>query len=347
MTQSQNRITQRGPLLDEHGQLVQKGYATSCVLDYDPNTVKLLPFSWMNRLRLKEWDYYGTTTGDFFFSCCVANIGYMGLVFAYLVDFKTRQVVEKTLPTPFGFGCSLPKSSETGDIHFNHFGVKMDFLRREGRRELHVEWKRFHEGRTLKADLELEQPEGKNAIVMVTPIREKHFYYNHKINCMLTQGTVALGEDRRDLTHETAQTTLDWGRGIWEYGTFWNWANASGRLPDGRVLGLNLGKGFGDLSYASENTFYLDGEMHKLGWLELHYDDSNYMKPWTFKTDDDRLNLVLEPFVDRPTFVNLGFAKAEGHQMFGKYSGTLVTNEGETLEIENLIGWTEEHVARW
>ncbi len=347
MAKSQNLITERGPLLDTDGRLVQKGYATSCVLEYNPESIRLTPFRWFDRLRLKEWDYYGTTTKNFFFSACVANIGYMGLVFAYFVDFKTKKVVEKTLPTPLGFGCSLPKTSETGDVYFNHLGVKMDFQRREGRRELHVEWKRFHEGKTLKADLELLQPEGKNSIVMVTPIEDKRFYYNNKINCMATTGMVSFGNDRYELTPETAQTTLDWGRGVWEYSTFWNWASASGWLPDGRVLGLNLGKGFGDLSHASENTFYLDGKMNKLGWLELKYDSTDYMKPWTFKTDDGRLDLVLEPFVDRPTFVNLGFAKAEGHQMFGKYSGTLITDSGETLEVKDLIGWAEEHVARW
>jgi hypothetical protein len=36
------------------------------------------------------------------------------------------------------------------------------------------------------------------------------------------------------------------GTRVWEYRSFWNWASASGYLPDGSTLGLNLGKGFGD-----------------------------------------------------------------------------------------------------
>ena len=38
---------------------------------------------------------------------------------------------------------------------------------------------------------------------------------------------------------------------------------------------------------------------------------------------------------------------SEVHQMFGRYQGTLVTDEGETIQIRDLIGFAEEHHARW
>jgi len=33
--------------------------------------------------------------------------------------------------------------------------------------------------------------------------------------------------------------------------------------------------------------------------------------------------------------------------MFGKYSGYVVTDKGEKLHITDLIGWAEEHNAKW
>jgi hypothetical protein len=39
--------------------------------------------------------------------------------------------------------------------------------------------------------------------------------------------------------------------------------------------------------------------------------------------------------------------KSEVHQMFGRYKGRVVTDEGKTLEISDLVGWAEEHNARW
>jgi hypothetical protein len=33
--------------------------------------------------------------------------------------------------------------------------------------------------------------------------------------------------------------------------------------------------------------------------------------------------------------------------MFGRYNGWVVTDEGEKIEITDLVGWAEEHNARW
>ena len=38
---------------------------------------------------------------------------------------------------------------------------------------------------------------------------------------------------------------------------------------------------------------------------------------------------------------------SEVHQMFGYYSGRIITDDGETIELEKLIGFAEEHHARW
>jgi len=43
----------------------------------------------------------------------------------------------------------------------------------------------------------------------------------------------------------------------------------------------------------------------------------------------------------------LGIIDSEVHQMFGHYSGEAVTADGEKLIIKNLIGFAEEHRARW
>ena len=39
--------------------------------------------------------------------------------------------------------------------------------------------------------------------------------------------------------------------------------------------------------------------------------------------------------------------QSEVHQMFGKYNGFVVTDEGKKLEIIDLVGWAEEHKAKW
>lgn len=343
----QHEIKSKGFLLNERGELTTSGYARSLVLDYNPDNVRVYPFKFLNRLRLKEWDYYGVTTRKFFFSATVSNIGYIGLVFVYFIDFAAKEMIERTVVTPFGKGCALPKTSESGDVFFRAKGVDISFLGQKERRIIRVDWEKFRGREKISAELALHQPADMDSIVMVTPIGSKKFYYNQKINCMPTEGEIVFGDKRYVLTRSDALASLDWGRGVWAYKTFWNWASASGFLNDGRTIGLNLGAGFGDLSQATENCFFIDGKMTKLGYVNFDYDSSDYKKPWRFASDDGRLRLVFEPFFERAATTNLLLLKSDAHQIFGKYSGHLVANSGERLEISDLVGWAEEHRARW
>jgi hypothetical protein len=343
----QNEITSRDRLLNSDGSLKHKGYSRRFLLEYNPDDVRVLPGRRLNRYRLKEWDYYAVTTKTHFFAISVADVGYIGLVFAHLLDFQTKEFKEKMIVTPFGSGCRLPQSSEPGDVHFEKGGVKVNFSRLPGRRNIAVEWPGFAGDTNLVANFICDQPDSQESIVMATPIGERHFYYNHKINCMPAAGEIALGDFSLELTRKDALASMDWGRGAWKYNTFWNWASASGFLPDGRTVGLNLGVGFGDLSNATENCFYIDGKMTKLEAMDFLYIPGEYMKPWRFKTTEGKLDLVFTPFYERVTNVNLLVLTNVVHQMFGKYTGWLETETGERIEVKNLIGWAEECRARW
>jgi len=43
----------------------------------------------------------------------------------------------------------------------------------------------------------------------------------------------------------------------------------------------------------------------------------------------------------------LGIIFSKVHQMFGRYNGRVLLDDGTLLEIRNLIGFAEEHHARW
>jgi hypothetical protein len=112
-------------------------------------------------------------------------------------------------------------------------------------------------------------------------------------------------------------------------------------------VGLNLGLGFGDLSAATENCLVLNGHVHKLDKVPFLYDASDYMRPWVFNDNEGRLVLLFTPFAERVARTDLGLLSSEVHQIFGRYTGRAVTDHGETIEIRSLIGFAEEHRAKW
>jgi hypothetical protein len=267
----------------------------------------------------------------------------------YTLDFATGELYEEGLVIPLSKGITLPRGSMSGETQFGDKRARLVFQALPGERRVQVDWPAFHNGRGIQAEVSLSCPVEHEGMNIVIPIGKKRFYYNTKINCMPVQGSLQYGDVREQLYPESSLGSLDWGRGVWEYSSFWNWASASGFLPDGRRsrIGLNLGGGFGDLSAATENCIILQDCVHKLDQVKFDYASGSYMQPWKFRDNQERLNLVFTPFKERIATTRLGIIDSEVHQMFGRYSGEVITDSGERLVITDLIGFAEEHRARW
>lgn len=348
MPHPQTELTIPSPLLRPDGTLAQVGWARTPLLDCNLEQAGFYPgfLRGLRRFRIKRWDYYGVTTPEGFFSITLAHLGYAGQIFVYTIDFESGEYHEESITVPFGRGVFLPRNSDTGRSYFSNGGTTIEFKALPDRRDISVVWPDF-KGERLAAEFSLRLPPQHESTVIVIPIRGKRFYYNRKVNCMPAQGWLEIGGERLELNPATSLGNLDWGRGVWTYGSFWVWASASGFRPGGGSVGLNLGFGFGDTSAATENTVILDGRVHKLGQVDFAYDNRAFKRPWRMTSPDGRVDLTFTPFVERVARTNLFLIFSEVHQMFGRYSGTVVNDEGETVAIDGLTGWAEEHRARW
>lgn len=343
----QTELTQPGPLLHPNGSLAQIGWSRHPLLDCNLEAARFYRLRPLQRFRIKRWDYYAVFSPRRFFSATIADLGYAGNLFVYTMDFESGDLHEEGLVIPLGKGVHLPRNTDSGDSRFEDDRLTLVFNRHPDRRHLSVSWPAFHEGRGIEAEIDLQVLPSYESMNIVIPIGKRRFYYNHKINCLPAGGYVRYGDVTDTLDPATCLGSLDWGRGVWEYSSYWNWASASGFLPDGRTVGLNLGRGFGDLSRAGENALILDHRIHKLGDVAFDYASGDYMRPWTFTDQEGRLRLVFTPFAERVATTHLLVIDSEVHQMFGRYSGKVITDAGEALEIRDLIGFAEEHRARW
>jgi hypothetical protein len=352
----QRELTATSPLLDKDGNLVQVGWARQALLDCNLENARFYRLARpLQAFRLKRWDYYGVTTPDFFFSATLAHLGYAGTVFVYTLDFASGELHEETLLVPLGRGIYLPRNSDQrpglegreGDSTFDNGEVRIAFRLEGAKRRVQVDWPAFNGGQGLSADVGLHLRPEHESMAIVIPIPDRRFYYNRKINCLPADGWVQRGEQRTTLTPQDSLGNMDWGRGVWEYRSFWVWASASTFLPGGRTLGLNLGFGFGETSAATENALILDGRIHKLGEVRFDYDPADFTHPWRMTAPDGRLDLEFIPFKERVARSNVLLIQSEVHQMFGHYQGQVISDEGETIPLQGVIGFAEEHHAQW
>ena len=185
---AQHEIVEHSALLNPDGSLAQKGWARRPVLDCNLERTRIYRFArGMQWFRVKRWDYYGVTYPGGYFSATIADLGYAGQAFVYMVDFQNATCVEDTITIPFGKGVQLPRNSDEGVSSWSGKKASLRFDVSTKGRTLAVEWDGFG-GKHLHADLAFETP--RESTVLSTPIGERRFYYNRKINCMPPRGEI-------------------------------------------------------------------------------------------------------------------------------------------------------------
>lgn len=342
----QHEITEAIPLLDAQGNLTQAGYAKKLLPVYDRAKVK------GGLARLKEWDYYLVLCDHFALALTIADNSYMGLDSVSFLSFQDEPwEITKSPMRPFPMGSTaLPSTSAAGVTASSGKYHALCFNVADGKRTLMVHMENFRDGEPLDAGITLtDEPE--ESMVICTPFDKKgHFYYNQKINCMRASGTVSIGGEKYEFSPERSFGTLDWGRGVWTYSNTWYWGSASG-LAQGVRFGFNIGYGFGDTSAASENMLFYDGRAHKLSQVSFNIPmkdgKEDYMRPWTFTSDDGRFEMGFVPVLDRASCTDVKLIKSDQHQVFGKFSGKAVLDNGAAIEVKDLMGFAEKVVNKW
>ena len=342
---NQHEITERRPLLDASGNLTEPGYAKSLLPVYRRGDIKA------NKLRIKEWDYYCINNGHFALALTIADNSYMGLDSISLLNLDEGWEITKSPMKAFTNGkVCLPESSERGDVHSAGRNYSILFKNEGDRRVLIAQMKNFGPEGSLYAKVTLTDIPAESMVIATPFDKDKHFYYNQKINCMKAAGRVEFDGQVIEFDPEESYATLDWGRGVWTYKNTWYWGSGNGTV-EGRPFGFNIGYGFGDTSAASENMLFYDGTAHKLEQLSFLIPQKDgkddFMSPWKFTSSDGRFEMDFTPVLDRASRTNVGIICSDQHQVFGYFNGTATLDDGRVLKIENLLGFAEKVYNKW
>lgn len=297
--------------------------------------------------RKKRWNYWAVTSPTHLFSVTLSDVDYLGLPFIYLLDFETKTYAEKTLHKPFGAGCHLPPAVRA-DVDYTDPNMPIRIQYAQDGIHLVCGCPDL-EGKPLKVDLFVHEPPDHETLNVVIPWSANRFQFTSKQNTLPTEGIITWGETTIRFDPKDSFACLDFGRGIWPFESFWNWSSFSTRLADGRTVGVNLGAGWTDGTGMNENGLCVSGKLTKLSEdVAFDYNVVDFMAPWHLHTTtSQRVNLTFEPFFERHAKTDAVVIFSEVHQMFGRFHGTLDTGEGAPIEISDVIGWAEDHHARW
>lgn len=334
------QITKPIELLDDKGNVATPGYAVkSDIFVYERDKIKANP------TRIKEWDFYQINSQRYVVQINIFDISLGGAVTFCIRDLKTNKKEEALTVDLFTLGkLKLPESAEKPHIiEYNKHGCTFKVEVADGKRKI------YYKKGECEADITLQMLPDHESLVMAVPFKQDgYFYYNQKMNCMTASGFAKSKNLRADFSPESSFGVLDWGRGVWPYKVDWYWGNGTTLLDDGKLFGFEIGWGFGDMSNATENTLFYDGKAHKIGEMAMYRNESNIMDPWVFKTDDGRFDMTMVPVSDNFSSTRIaGVIGNECHQVFGKWSGKAILDDGKVIEIKDVIAFCEHSDNRW
>jgi hypothetical protein len=299
--------------------------------------------------RVHRWNHWCVTTRTHALTITIADLGLFGLVVVQLLEYARGAPVERVVVRPWGLPVRL------GDSPRDDVVLAMRRLRLAMRAKgptgetMRVEGEaRTLRGTRLAIDLAVDRPHAHETLNVVVPFGDPtRFQMTSKQQGLPARGVVRV--DGRELPfgpENDALACMDFGHGRWPPRIAWHWAFASGRAG-GRTFGFNLGGTWTDGSGVTENGFVLDGRLHKIAEeVAFEHDARDFTRPWRVRSvGGDRVDLRLRPLHHRALKLPLGLVDL--HHVFGTYTGTLVTAEGERVHVDGATGFAERFRGRW
>lgn len=295
--------------------------------------------------RKKQWMYWAILCPKGVFSTVIANVDYIKLGSIFFTKFDESPHIEKAKVQLSKKDLYVPPSPYE-NAYFKNPAMNLEYIVYKDKTILKA--KTIIENSPFTAEIEIYRDKDFPTLNVVIPWSEKRFQFTSKQLPFPAKGRIQYKNETFEFDEKETFACLDYGSGKWKYKTDWNWAAAYGNDTNGKKVAINLGGLWTDGTGQNENGLWIENKFCKIHEeVKFSWDYKNPLNDWSIKTKtSDNIDLLLKPFYARYDSTNLIVLKSKTVQCFGDFSGT-IKSESEVIEINSLLGWAEEHHARW
>ncbi len=305
---------------------------------------------WKKHFHFKQFQYFGGISDELIFGCALADTAYIGSVFVYIYRITDQKMLTWQFKKPLAAGLSLSKRPDNGVSVFRsgnkHIQMRYQLNSRGERRKiLEIDF-----GRELQLMAELFEQPDYEAMALCTPCSINGWTYAQKTAALPVSGHVHCALGNFKLEEIACHGHHDFSAGYMRRETFWNWACFSGSMSinnkKNQNIGLNVSWGVNETGF-SENCFWINNSMYLLPQVQFKFERDDEYSTWRVTSENQQVDLRFVPEGMHKEKINVFMFASSFKQIFGRFNGYLINQDGQRFDIENLYGFVEDHYSKW
>lgn len=296
--------------------------------------------------RLKEWQAYQLVGERFFVLLALFDAKVFSLAQAKVFDRETGDchVFERRLP-PWRLQVAQGLLHTTTRYRGRDFVMAFDNRLDEERLAIRLDLPASSRFPGLRGSV-VARTEGYTPTVVSIPFGDNRGMYSHK-GVAPIEGELRLGPEIIRFEPTASQLLMDDHKGFYPVEMKWDWVTAAGRDREGRRVAFNLTRNAStDPERYNENCLWVDGRAHLLPPVRFSRSGCAKGDRWTVRDGEGRVDARFEIEVEGRVDIDAIVLRSDYHGPFGRFSGSLVDDEGEPVSIDGLFGMGERFYLR-
>lgn len=300
---------------------------------------------WQRWFGFNQFQYFGVISEQLILGCAIADTKVVGAAFCYLYQPQTGEMLSYSFKSPFARGCQFASSPDFGATTFSQGKLHIELVNKSQPKSRHLIVSLPKHG--LHIDCHFIEHDHFSPMRICTKAGPNGWVYAQKAAGLpVVAGGIQCEWGTFDLASLGAFAHHDYSSGYMRRETFWNWGCLSGLSESGQSIGLNVSCGVNETGF-TENCFWLDGLLHKVDTVNFQYNKRDLLQPWQVQSYDGKVDLQFTPLGKHTECIDLWLMASNFHQLFGHFDGWLHTAAGDKVAINRMLGFVEDHYAKW
>ena len=313
------------PVFDENGEVKFGGWSKSPLFEYNKE-------NYGTQNKLVEKDCYYISSDEMGFYISVETVGNELAIRIVLIDYKTKEVVRDSINKKLWLDSTpLPQSPNLGEFKYTDKRIALTITNTVGGNYIKCDFIDFGNFKNLFVKVKISDNNGESMNI-IAPFDKypKCFYHKRFVPNFKANGVVRLGGTDYNLNENNSYVSLNWSRYTLPRHQKFQVLSATSEI-EGEHLAVNFASKVGNNRKGSENCYFINDKLNKVGRLKVVGDDKKTDSDWEFSTADKSVELKFTPYKKEGKVIS---CKCDNiNIVFGKLYGTLADGD-EIINIE-------------